>query len=202
MGKSKMIERPVAPGREEALEAVRTLIRWAGDDPDRPGMRDTPERVLAFYDAFFSGYETGDVSLAGLPGEAAYEDFILIRDIKLASFCEHHMLPATGTAHIAYVPNGKIAGFGALGRIAARRASRFTTQEAITNGIIADMEASLSPRGAAVFVEMAHGCMGLRAPHQEGSRAVTVKFSGLFLDEMDIQRQFLMLTGQTMERIA
>ena len=134
------------PSRAQAEEAVRTLIRWAGDDSDRPGMAETPARLLAFYDEFFKGYERGAADYDSPPADDLdYGDFILVRDIRLLSFCEHHMLPATGFAHIAYIPGEKLAGIGTIARLAAESARRFTTQEALTARINGLMNEAFAP---------------------------------------------------------
>lgn len=193
MGKGKAIHQP---DEAQAREAVRTLIRWAGDDPDRPGLADTPTRVLAFYREFFTGYgqEAGSCG-GGFADDAATTGFILVRDIKLESFCEHHMLPATGRAHIAYVPDGTLAGIGSIARIAAGLARRLTVQERLGRDIAEAIEAAFSPRGVAVLLDLSHGCMTLRGGRQDESRVVTIFFSGVFRDDRDTQKQFLSLIG-------
>ena len=197
MAKSKAINKPGAnESREEAREAVRTLIRWAGDDPDRAGMIETPDRVLRFYEEFFTGYGAKTEDYTGsIANDIVYDDFILVKDIRIASFCEHHLLPATGSAHIAYIPGGNIAGIGTLARIASDCARRFTTQEAITTDIAAMMTQAFAPQGIAIAVSLTHGCMGLRDRTQQDSAVMTTKFSGLFRDNPDIQKQFIMLVN-------
>ncbi len=195
MHKSKAINNlPVQQyaDEEEAREAVRTLIRWAGDDPDRPGLQDTPARVLQFYREFFSGYNAEPAHyINSIANDVTYDDFIMVKDIRLTSFCEHHMLPASGFAHIAYVPGKAVAGIGTIARIAADCARRLTTQEAITEEIASLMNESFAPKGVALSVSLNHGCMALRDAAQTGAQVVTTKFSGIFKDKPDIQNQFL-----------
>lgn len=192
MNKSKAI---IKPQPAEAREAVRTLIRWAGDDPDRPGMQDTPERLLRFYEEFFSGYRSRPGDFAGsIANDVACEEFVLITDIEIASFCEHHLLPATGVAHIAYIPGTGVPGIGAVARIADACARRFTTQEALTADTAAMMESAFAPAGVAVMTAMAHGCMNLRAPERNRQATVTTaKFTGAFLENSGLQDRFFML---------
>lgn len=197
MGKSKAIERPP---EHEAHEAVRTLIRWAGDDPDRPGMRKTPERVLAFYRDFFAGYNARPEDYGTSVAEGAEGgNFILVRDIALISFCEHHMLPAHGTAHIAYIPGETVPGIGAVARLAADCAARLTTQESLTAAIAAMMDRAFAPRGAAVAVTLSHGCMTLRNPAQRETCVATVAFTGDFGRDADLRHTFLSMTASGRE---
>lgn len=192
MSKSKAIKKPLPA---EAREAVRTLIRWAGDDPDRPGMQDTPQRLLQFYEDFFRGYDAAPADFAGsIANDVACEDFIMVRDIDFVSFCEHHMLPATGAAHIAYIPGKIVPGIGAIARIADTCARRFTTQETLTAEIAAMVNSAFAPAGVAVMTVMAHGCMNLRAPQRSrDARVTTVKFSGVFFDDPRLQDRFFMI---------
>ncbi|MCB9990316.1 MAG: GTP cyclohydrolase I FolE [Rhodospirillales bacterium] len=203
MGKSKVINipDPQAPDRETARQAVRTLIRWAGDDPDRPGMAATPDRVLDFYTQFFTGYAAKAEEYSASTADAlSYDDAVLIKDIPIASFCEHHMLPAAGHAHIAYIPGKTVAGIGTLARIAKDCAARFTTQEAITTDIINMIEQSFAPQGIAVTLRLNHGCMGLRAAEQRESTVITSRFSGLYSDNSDIQTRYFMAINERDEK--
>lgn len=197
MGKSKAIN------ETEAREAVRTLIRWAGDDPDRPALQDTPARVLEFFSEFFTGYDKNAADYEGsIANDVAYDDFIMVRDITLASFCEHHMLPATGTAHIAYIPKDKVAGIGTIARIAEDCARRLSTQEAVTNDIAAIIDQAFAPQGVAVLVDLGHGCMTLRGGKQTQSRVTATKFTGAFKDNPALQTRFLMLAGKKCDTTA
>lgn len=197
MGKSKIINKQ---GEEQALEAVRTLIRWAGDNPDRSGMEDTPRRVLEFYEEFFKyNANVADYSNSAA-NDISYEDFILVKDIQLISFCEHHMLPAAGIAHIAYIPGKSMAGIGTIARIAEDCAQKFTTQEALTGNIMNMINDAFIPAGAAIMAKLSHGCMALRGQQQRQSSVTTTKFSGVFHDNPDIQRQFLMLADKDYDR--
>ncbi len=194
MAKSKVINKPPP---EEAREAVRTLIRWAGDDPDRPGMAETPQRLLKFYSEFFTGYASAPEDFSGsIANDTACKEFILIRDIEIVSFCEHHLLPASGMAHIAYIPGENVPGIGAIARIADACARRFTTQETLTGDIAAMVESAFAPAGVAVMTAMTHGCMTLRAPQRNRrSKVSTVKFTGAFLNDPALQDRFCMLVA-------
>ncbi len=173
------------------------MIRWAGDDPDRPGMADTPAQVLAFYEEFFKGYGKQAADYAGsIANDTTFEDFILVKDINIASFCEHHMLPATGTAHIAYIPGQAVAGIGTLARIAEDCARRLSTQETVTSEIISMINEAFVPAGIAVMVTFSHGCMTLRGGQKKESTVTTTKFSGIFHDNPDIQKQFLIFVNE------
>jgi len=205
MGKSKAINKGGAANRPDAAtaeEAVRTLIRWAGDDPDRPGMQQTPQRLLAFYKEFFTGYAATPAAFAGsIANDVSCGDFILVRDINLVSFCEHHMLPATGTAHIAYVPGERVPGLGAIARIADICARRFTTQETLTSDIAAMIEGAFAPAGIAVLTSLSHGCMALRAPqHSRDSAVTTNRFTGIFANDPELQNRFFMLVAAKHDR--
>ncbi len=204
MGKSKAINKIAAtaqkPSRAQAEEAVRTLISWAGDDPQRAGMAQTPQRVLAFYEEFFKGYGLSPSDYAeSIANDVSFDDFIMVSDIKIVSFCEHHMLPATGTAHIAYIPGEKVAGIGTIAKIAADCAARFTTQEDLTQQIADTVQSAFCPQGAAVMTRLSHGCMTLRGPQQSGSAASMTKFSGNFAADTDIQKRFFMLINAASE---
>ena len=182
---------------EQAQQAVRALIKWAGDDPDRPGMDKTPQRVLDFYRAFFKGYgKTASDYSASIANDVEYDDFILVKDIQLQSFCEHHLLPATGIAHIAYIPDENVAGLGTIARIIDDCARRFTTQEAIINDAVALIEQAFAPNGIALYAELSHGCMTIREPALKQSKAVATKFTGDFQNNPDIQKQFFMLINK------
>lgn len=199
MGKSKAInDRDIRPGRAQAEEAVRTLIRWAGDDPARAGLRQTPARVADFYRDFFKGYDlcAEEFSASTAPG-AAGGDIVLVGGIAIATFCEHHMLPAEGTASVAYIPGAAVAGLGAVARIAQYCAARLTTQEDLTAAIAQAMEQAFAPHGVAVLTRLRHGCMTLRASGQQGSAATVLRYAGVFCDDMALQNRFLALAGQS-----
>ena len=183
------------PSREEAEAAVRTLLRWAGDNPDREGLRDTPRRVVKAYEEFFKGYsETADDVLSKVFEEVAgYDDLVLVRDIPFTSHCEHHVVPFVGKAHIAYYPTGGVVGLSKLARLVDVFARRLQTQEAMTAQIAAAIEEYLTPRGVAVLVEAEHMCMSMRGVLKQGSSTVTVRFSGVFENDPAQQAHFYTL---------
>ncbi len=188
----KTLERPT---RAEAEAAVRTLLRWAGDDPDREGLRETPRRVVKAYEEFFKGYqESPDEVLSRVFEEVeGYDDLVLVRDIPFTSHCEHHVVPFVGRAHIAYYPTGGVVGLSKLARLVDVFARRLQTQEAMTAQIAGEIEKHLRPRGVAVLVEAEHMCMSMRGVLKQGSSTVTVQFSGVFRDDPAQQAHFYTL---------
>lgn len=183
------------PSREQAEEAVRVLLRWAGDDPDREGLKETPRRVANAYEEFFRGYrESAAEALSRVFEEVeGYDDLVLVRDIPFVSHCEHHVVPFAGKAHIAYYPTGGVVGLSKLARLVDVYARRLQTQEAMTAQIIQAIEQFLNPRGVAVLVEAEHMCMSMRGVLKQGSSTVTVQFSGVFRDEAAEQARFYTL---------
>lgn len=183
------------PSREEAEAAVRTLLRWAGDNPDREGLLETPRRVVKAYEEFFRGYaESPDEVLSRVFEEVeGYNDLVLVRDIPFTSHCEHHVVPFIGKAHIAYYPTGGVVGLSKLARLVDVFAKRLQTQEAMTAQIAEAIETHLDPRGVAVLVEAEHMCMSMRGVLKQGSSTVTVQFSGVFQDDPAQQAHFYTL---------
>ena len=181
------------PSREQALAAVRTLIAYAGDDPDREGLRDTPKRVVDAYAELYSGYRECPVDvLERTFGDIGrYEDFVLVRDIGFNSHCEHHMMPFTGKAHIAYKPVDRVVGLSKLARLVDVYARRLQTQEHMTSQIATAIEEILKPSGVAVMVEAEHMCMSLRGVEKPGSYTITTQFIGTFRDNPDDQLRFI-----------
>ena len=181
------------PSREQALAAVRTLIAYAGDDPDREGLRDTPKRVIDAYAELYSGYRECPVDvLKRTFGEIGrYDDFVLVRDIDFNSHCEHHMMPFTGKAHIAYKPVDRVVGLSKLARLVDVYARRLQTQEHMTSQIATAIEEILKPSGVAVMVEAEHMCMSLRGVEKPGSSTITTHFIGSFRDNPDDQLRFI-----------
>jgi GTP cyclohydrolase I len=183
------------PSREEAEAAVRTLIAWAGDDPDREGLVDTPRRVARAYEELFSGYRADpskplkrvfhDVS--------GYRDLVLVRDIAFVSHCEHHIAPFFGKAHIGYYPRGGVVGLSKLARIVDAFARRLQTQEALSAQILGAIEESLETRGVALMLEAEHTCMAMRGVRKQGGSTVTTQFSGVFRDDPNEQARFFSL---------
>lgn len=183
----------VRPSREEAEAAVRTLIAWAGDDPTREGLADTPSRVARAYGELFAGYQADgrDVLDRVFEEVAGYEDMVLVKDIPFHSHCEHHMLPFFGNAHVAYYPRNGVVGLSKIARLVDVYARRLQTQETMTAQIVTAMQDALDPRGVAVMVEAEHMCMSMRGIAKAGSRTVTSRFSGVFLDNPAEQARFL-----------
>jgi GTP cyclohydrolase I len=188
--------KPLRPTREEAEAAVRTLILWAGDDPGREGLRDTPSRVVKAYEEFFAGYrdDASDVLARVFDEVQGYDDLVLVRDIAFSSHCEHHMVPFVGKAHIAYYPSEHgVVGLSKLARLVDVFARRLQTQEALTAQIVGAIETYLQPRGCAVMVEAEHMCMSMRGVLKQGATTVTNQFTGLFHDDPTEQVRFLSL---------
>jgi GTP cyclohydrolase IA len=183
------------PSRAEAEAAVRTLIRWAGDDPAREGLIDTPKRVVKAYEEWFGGYdEDAEAILARTFDEVeGYDDIVLVKDIRLESTCEHHMAPIIGKAHIAYLPSERVVGLSKLARLVDVFAKRLQVQEKLTAQIAGALQTALSPRGVAVMIEAEHHCMSTRGVHRHGADTITTRFTGAFLDEPRLEARFLQL---------
>jgi GTP cyclohydrolase I len=184
------------PTREEAEAAVRTLIAWAGDDPDREGLADTPRRVVKAYQDFYAGYgENPNEELARVFAEVeGYADMVVVRDITFYSHCEHHMAPFSGKAHVGYVPRDGVVGLSKLARIVDMFSRRLQTQEALTAQIAGAIEEGLRSRGVAVMIEAEHSCMTMRGVKKHGASTVTTQFTGVFRDPNERLR-FLTLVG-------
>jgi GTP cyclohydrolase I len=185
----------VKPTREEAESAVRTLLAWAGDDPTREGLVDTPRRVVKAYEELFGGYrERPNEALARVFDEIeGYSDIVLVRDIPFYSHCEHHIAPFFGKAHIAYYPRHGAVGLSKLARIVEIYARRLQTQEAMTAQIVNAIEKGLKPRGVAVMIEAEHTCMAMRGVKKQGASTVTNHFTGVFQDDVNEQSRFFNL---------
>jgi GTP cyclohydrolase IA len=186
------------PSREEAEAAVRTLLRWTGDDPDREGLTDTPSRMVRAYSEMFSGYGEDPVAELGRTFEdvAGYDELVLIKDITFHSHCEHHVVPIIGKAHIAYLPDGKVVGLSKLARVVHIFARRLQTQETMTAQIADCIQDALNPKGVAVLLEAEHMCMAMRGIRLAGSTTMTSRFTGSFLDNPHEQMRFMtMLKG-------
>jgi GTP cyclohydrolase I len=180
------------PTREEAEEAVRTLIRWAGDDPAREGLAETPQRVVKAYGELYRGYgeDPRDILDRVFEEVEGYQDMVLVRDIPFHSHCEHHMAPFVGKAHIGYYPSGGVIGLSKLARVVEVFARRLQTQETMTAQIADAIEDSLKPRGVAVLIEAEHMCMSMRGVQKQGSSTMTSQYRGLFRDDPAEQVRF------------
>ncbi len=184
---------PSKPTQVEAEAAVRTLLRWAGDDPSREGLRDTPARVVRSYRELFSGYEVDPTALLERTFEEVegYDEIILLRDIRLESYCEHHMVPIIGRAHVGYLPNCRVVGISKLARVVDAFSKRFQIQEKLTVQIANTINAVLQPKGVAVVIEASHQCMTTRGVHKPGVGMVTSAMLGEFRTNPDTRREVL-----------
>ena len=190
--------KPGRPTRAEAEEAVRVLLRWACDDPTREGLRDTPKRVVKSYEEFFAGYHVDPVALLERTFEETdgYDEIVLLRDIRVESYCEHHMVPIIGRAHIGYLPHRRVIGISKLARVVEAYAKRLQIQEKLTAQIANTLNEVLQPRGVAVVIEASHQCMTTRGVHKPGVSMVTSRMLGAFRDDPTTRREFLsMLRG-------
>jgi len=181
------------PSQEEAEAAVRVLLRWAGDNPEREGLRDTPARVARSYHELFAGYDTDPVALLERTFEEVegYDEIVLLRDIRLESYCEHHMVPIIGRAHVAYLPSNRVVGISKLARVVDAYAKRLQIQEKLTVQIANTINQVLRPRGVAVVIEAGHQCMSTRGVHKPGVSMVTSRMLGVFRDNPDTRRELL-----------
>ncbi|MHB1102022.1 MAG: GTP cyclohydrolase I FolE [Devosia sp.] len=188
----------VRPSREEAEAAVRTLIAWAGDDPTREGLIDTPRRVAKAYRELYAGYDqdANEILKRTFKEVGGYDDIVLVKDIPFSSHCEHHMVPFAGKAHIAYLPHDGVVGLSKLARLVDVFARRLQTQENLTAQIIDALNESLNPRGAAVMLEAEHMCMSMRGIHAHGVSTITHRFTGVFAEDRNEQDRFYALVGK------
>ena len=186
------------PSRTEAEEAVRTLIRWAGDNPDREGLLGTPDRVARSYEEFFAGYWQDPEAILRTTFEETegYDEMVVLRDIDYESHCEHHMVPIIGRAHVAYLPNSRVVGISKLARIVEAYAKRLQIQEKMTVQIANSINKVLAPKGVAVVIEGNHECMSTRGVHKPGVTMVTSTMLGAFRDDPATRREFLAFTGK------
>ena len=185
------------PSREEAEEAIRTLILWAGDDPAREGLKDTPKRVVNSYEEFFKGYEAEpeDILKRTFEEVDGYDEMVLLRNIGFESHCEHHMAPIIGKAHVAYLPRKRVVGISKLARLVEAYAKRLQIQEKMTAQVANALEEVLQPFGVAVVIEAAHQCMTTRGIHKRGVTMVTSRMLGAFRDNESTRREFLAMIG-------
>lgn len=185
------------PSRKEAEEAVRTLIAWAGDDPAREGLEETPARVVEAFEEFFAGYDADPFDALSRTFEdvQGYEDIVMLRDIRIESHCEHHMLPIIGVAHIAYLPAGRVVGISKLARTVDIYSKRLQTQETMTAQIANAIEEVLQPRGVAVMIDALHECMTTRGVHRPGTTTITTQFTGVFKSDPDYRDRFMQLVN-------
>lgn len=197
LGQQTSAESKARPTREEAEAAVRLLLRYAGDDPDREGLLDTPARVVRSYEELFAGYSVDPVALLERTFEEVegYDEIVLLRDIRLESHCEHHMVPILGVAHVAYLPYRRVVGISKLARVVDAYGKRLQIQEKLTAQIANTINDVLQPRGVAVIIEAAHQCISTRGVHKPGVSMVTSRMIGAFRDHPDTRRELLSIIG-------
>ena len=183
------------PTRSEAEEAVRTLIRWMGDDPTREGLIDTPKRVIKSYAELFSGYtqDPSEILERTFEETDGYGDIVLLKDIRVESYCEHHLIPITGVAHVAYIPENRVVGISKLARTVELFSKRLQIQEKLTSQVANAINDTLKPNGVAVLIEAEHGCMTTRGVHKPGVNMVTKTLLGCFKENPDLRTEFLSL---------
>jgi GTP cyclohydrolase IA len=181
------------PSRQEAEAAVRTLLRWACDDPEREGLRDTPKRVADAYEEFFVGYSVDPVELLARSFEETegYDEMVVLRDIRFESHCEHHMAPIIGRAHIAYLPGKRVVGISKLARVLEAFSKRLQIQERLTAQVANSIQDVLRPKGVAVVLDATHQCMTTRGVHRPGVTMVTSHMLGAFRTDPSTRREFL-----------
>jgi GTP cyclohydrolase I len=188
---------PIAPTREEAEDAVRTILSWIGENPDREGLVETPRRFIDAYAEYFNGYNINgeDVLKKTFGDVAGYNDIVLLKDIAFNSFCEHHMAPFIGKAHVAYLPSDRVVGISKLARLVDVYAHRLQTQETMTAEITNAIDQSLKPRGVAVILDAEHMCMSLRGVHKHDVSTITTRFTGEFDTNENLRERFMKLTN-------
>jgi len=183
------------PSKEEALNAVKTLISWAGDDPSREGLVETPDRVIRAYKEFFAGYEEDPEQVLEKTFEEVegYDDAVIVRNIRVESHCEHHMVPIIGVAHVGYIPNKRVVGISKLARIVDIFGKRLQTQETMTAQIADTIHRVLEPKGVAVVIDAGHQCMSTRGIHKTESSTITSRMLGIFRDNPETREEFMHL---------
>jgi len=183
------------PSRDEAMAAVKTLIRWAGDNPEREGLLDTPQRVIDAYQEFFAGYQQSpeDVLSRTFEEVEGYSEIVLMKNMRLESHCEHHMVPIIGKAHVAYIPNNRVVGISKLARLVDMYAKRLQTQETMTMQIADTINNVLQPKGVAVIVDAKHQCMTTRGVHKQDASTVTSRLTGLFREDPRTRAELMAL---------
>ena len=197
MKKVTKLKTPV-PSMEEAKDAVRTLIAWAGDDPEREGLIETPKRVVKAYEEFFEGYKIDPTEILSKTFEEVegYDEMVLIKNIRLESHCEHHIVPILGKAHVAYMPKKRVVGISKIARLVDVFAKRLQIQETLTSQIAETLQSVLDPLGVAVLIDASHQCMTTRGVHKPESSTVTKKMIGIFKEDKILQSQFMELINQ------
>lgn len=187
------------PSREQAEEAVRTLLKYIGENPEREGLVETPARVIRAYDEFFEGYTQDAAAELGKTFEdiEGFDDIVLVKDIEFTSHCEHHMVPINGVAHVAYWPDKAVVGISKLARIVDIFSKRLVSQENMTNGIAECINDTLKPKGVAVYIDADHQCMSIRGVKKRASSTVTTTFTGVMKECQNAQMRFLTMIGES-----
>ncbi len=190
-----VLEAYPVPDRDEAMQAVKTLIAWAGDNPNREGLVDTPQRVVDAYREFFAGYEMNPEEILARTFEEVegYDEMVIIKHIRLESHCEHHIVPILGKAHVAYIPDKRVVGISKLARLVDVYAKRLQTQETMTAQIADTIQRILKPKGVAVVIDAAHQCMTTRGVHKSETSTVTSRMLGLFREDPRTRAEFMNL---------
>ena len=187
------------PTREEAKQAVKTMLAWAGDNPDREGLLETPERVVSAYEEFFAGYDMNPDHILSKTFEevAGYDEMVIIKDVRLESHCEHHMVPILGKAHVAYIPHKRVVGISKLARVVDVYGKRLQTQETMTAQIADTIQRVLEPKGVAVVIDAAHQCMTTRGVHKSATSTVTSRMLGIFRTDERTRSEFMNLISSS-----
>ena len=187
------------PTREEAKQAVKTMLAWAGDNPDREGLLETPERVVSAYEEFFAGYNMNPDHILSKTFEevAGYDEMVIIKDVRLESHCEHHMVPILGKAHVAYIPHKRVVGISKLARVVDVYGKRLQTQETMTAQIADTIQRVLEPKGVAVVIDAAHQCMTTRGVHKSETSTVTSRMLGIFRTDERTRSEFMNLISSS-----
>lgn len=188
---------PSTPSREEAEDAVRTILAWIGEDPEREGLLETPRRFIDAYKEFFKGYKEDGVDVLSktFSEVGGYDDLVLLKDIQFNSFCEHHMIPFIGKAHVAYLPSNRVVGISKIARLVDIYAQRLQTQETMTAEIANALSQSLNPRGVAIILDAEHMCMSLRGVKKDQVSTITTRFTGEFETNEGLRDRFMKLTN-------
>ena len=194
----KAVQGRAKPSREEAMEAVRTLIAWAGDNPEREGLIDTPKRVVDAYKEWFRGYDQdpGEILSRTFEDVSGYDDMVILREIDVESHCEHHIAPFLGKAYVAYMPTERVVGISKLVKVVEVFAKRLQTQETMTAQIAQAIDEALKPRGTAVMIDAVHECMSTRGVHHPDVSTITTQFTGEFKSNPALQERFIRLIGR------
>ncbi len=189
----KAVTQDNRPSRDEAMRAVETLLRWAGEDPEREGLLDTPKRVIKAYEEYFVGYTKDAAAELSKTFEdiEGFDDMVVVKGIDFVSHCEHHLVPILGKAHVAYWPDEKVVGISKLARVVDIFGRRLVSQENMTRNILQCIDETLKPKGVAVYIDANHQCMSTRGVNKGSSSTVTSMFCGVFKEDRDVQRRFL-----------